>query len=74
MPIREPDDIVLKGTCMPRWVKDWYSNHRTINYSGLVQECLIKVIKEHDPDYYDIHKHLLPEVKRKENLPRIPII
>ena len=68
----KPDDIVLKGTCMPRWVKNWYSDHKTINYSGLVQEVLIQVIQEYDPDYYESHKQYLPKTKRKENMPHLP--
>ena len=73
MGIRKPEDIVLKNTSMPRWIKDWISSRRSINYSGLIQETLIKVIKEYDPDYYKQFEHLLPNIKRKENLPKIKI-
>lgn len=58
---------------MPRWVKDWFSDRRSINYSGLVQETLIKVIKEKDPEYFEKHKHLLPDIKRKETTPTLTI-
>ena len=74
MPLRSPDDTVLKGVCMPRWVKDWYSDNRIINCSGLIQECLIKVIQENDPEYFEVNKKFLPDNKRKENMPKVPII
>lgn len=49
-------DTVYKITSMPRWQRDWINSHRSINYSGLVQEMLAQVIAKNDPEYFMKHK------------------
>jgi hypothetical protein len=71
--ILPPNETVYKITGMPRWQRNWINNHRSINYSGLVQEMLCKIIKERDPEYYEKFKELLEQrnVKQKEVINQI---
>jgi hypothetical protein len=55
------NDTVYKITALPRWQRNWINSHRSINYSGLVQEMLCDVIRKRDPDYYAKFIHHLEE-------------
>ncbi len=69
MPMRENDNVP-KIVTLPRWEREWLNSHRSINFSGLVQMHISKIIKEYDPDYFKIYEHLLKEklILRKDNL------
>lgn len=54
-----PEETVRQIISMKRWQRNWIRNHRSINFSGLIQMYLSAVIKQQDPDYYEEHKHLL---------------
>lgn len=54
-----PDETVYKITSLARWQRNWINDHRSINYSGLVQELLCQVIKENDPEYYKQFEHII---------------
>ena len=70
--VGKPHETVLKITCMPRWQREWINNHRSLNYSGLVQEMLNEVIKQHDPAYFEKHGTLNIRItKRKENTQKL---
>ncbi len=45
-------DLVMKITSLPRWQRDWLNNHKNINYSGLVDDMLNRVIEKNDPIYF----------------------
>ena len=49
-------DTVYKITALPRWQRNWINTHRSINYSGLVQEMLCEVIAKQDPEYFEKNK------------------
>lgn len=63
-----PNDTVGKFTTMKRWQRDWINNKNSINYSGLVQELICKIIEETDPEYYEKYRELitLKPVRKKE--------
>ena len=65
-----PNDIVYISQSLPRWLNDWRKSHKSINYSGLCQEMLIQLIKEHDPVYYKQYEKLAENhIRRKETTP-----
>ena len=68
-----PNETVYKITAMPRWQRNWINDHRSINYSGLVQEMLCKVIAEKDPEYFEKHKKNLQKrtIKQKDVIAQI---
>lgn len=70
MPFLPPNDSVPRIINLRRWQRDWINNHRSINFSGLVQELLVQIIKEKDPAYYEMYSYLLAGnyPKRKENI------
>lgn len=57
--VGKPDETVYKITSLPRWQRDWINNHRSINYSGLVQEMLKQIIKKNDPAYFESNKQFI---------------
>lgn len=63
-----PDDYLLKATKLQRWQRNWINDHRSINYSGLCQELVCRIIKEQDPEYYEKYKKYLDlnHTKKKE--------
>ena len=69
MPYLNPDDYVYTLISLPRWQKEWIKSKHSINFSGLVQEVLIKIISQKDPDYFQEYEHLLQAkpTKRREN-------
>lgn len=62
--VGKPDETVYKITSLPRWQRDWINNHRSINYSGLVQEMLRQIIEKNDPHYYDKNKKYIVQPRR----------
>ena len=68
MGLTKPDDTVMKITSRARWQRNWINKNRQINYSGLVQEMLIKLIEKNDPEYFQEHKKYLEtrQTRRKE--------
>ena len=69
MGFRNPNDTVYKTITLPRWQKTWLSSHRSINFSGVAQEVLDKIIMEKDPKCFEEHKGLLKQrqARRREN-------
>ena len=69
MGLTSPCDTVPKITGLPRWQRNWINAHRSINYSGLVQEMLNKIIANQDPEYFMKNKLNMEKrfTKRKEN-------
>ncbi len=64
--VGKPNEYVYKITSMPRWQREWINSHRSINYSGLVQEMLARIIEKHDPDYFEKNKkHLETKQPRR---------
>lgn len=57
--LQEPTDTVCKLVSLPRWEREWINSHRNINFSGLVQQMIVQIIKEHDKKYFEENKHLL---------------
>lgn len=51
MTFLKPNDSVPSNISLYRWQRDWIRNHHAINLSGLVQEMIIKLIEERDPEY-----------------------
>lgn len=68
-----PDDTVWVSITMPRCLNDWKQNHKSINFSGLCQEMLIQMLKDHDPEYYKEIKQFLPEIRRKDTTPKTKV-
>ena len=71
MGLNSPNDSVMKIISLPRWERDWINSHRSINFSGMVQEVTLDLIKKYDPEYYQKNKHYLElkAARRKDNLP-----
>lgn len=51
----KPCDSVYKLSTLPRWLRDWI-NENNVNYSGVIQEVFIKIIREQDPEYFERNK------------------
>ena len=64
-------DRVMKITSLKRWQRDWINQRREINYSGLVQEMMIKIIQNEDPDYYTKHSKDIQTPKQNEVTKRL---
>ena len=73
MPFFNPNETVYKIVSLPRWQRAWINSHRSINFSGLVQEILLKIINEKDQQYFEQHKHLLEirQTSRMENIVKV---
>lgn len=58
---------------LKHWQRVWIDRHPAINFSGLVQEMLIEIIKVHDPEYYKKNRQYLDisPVRKKEIIDRI---
>ena len=66
------NDGVMKITSLKRWQRDWINQRRdTINYSGLVQEMIVKIIKNEDIDYYKKHSKDIQTPNRNEVTQRL---
>jgi hypothetical protein len=63
-----PDDTVRRIISMKRVHRTWVNNHRTINFSGLVQAYITEMIKEKDPEYYEKYKEILESPMRKNDV------
>lgn len=68
-PTKSSDRVVT----LKHWQRIWVDKHSTINFSGLVQELLVEIIKVHDPKYYNHYKQYLdiPTIRKKEVIDRI---
>ena len=68
-----PNDTVGKFTTMKRWQRDWINSRNSINYSGLVQDLINRIIEETDPEYYAKHKEsiTLNPIRKKEIIEEI---
>lgn len=63
-----PDETTYKIVSLPRWQRQWMREHKSINCSGLLQETIIQLIKDRDPDYYSKYKQYAEKaIYRKEN-------
>ena len=51
MTFLKPSDSVPSNISMYRWQREWIRDHHAINLSGFVQELVIKLIEERDPEY-----------------------
>ena len=73
MGIIPPNKSSGKFVTIPHWQRRWVDTHSTINFSGLIQELLIEVIRTHDPKYFDQYKQYLDlsPIRRKEVIDRI---
>lgn len=62
-----------KFVTIPHWQRKWIDNHNAINFSGLIQELLIEVIKTHDPAYFkQYNKYVdIQPIRKKEIIDRI---
>lgn len=62
MPFLKPHDTVYGTYSTKRWLKDYFENRKSVNFSGMIQEMGIEYIKTHTPEYYEQHfkleKHL----------------
>lgn len=68
MGLMKPDDSVSKIVGLARWQRDWINSHRSINFSGMVQEVTMKMIQEYDPDYFNSHaKYLDTRISRRKD-------
>ena len=61
----------MKITSLKRWQRDWINQRREINYSGLVQEMMIKIIQNEDPDYYTKHSKDIQTPHQNEVIKRL---
>ena len=69
MGLTNPKNTVGKFVTMPRWQRNWIDDHRSINFSGLVQELMIEIIRNHDPEYFDQNKqHLEIHLSKKKEI------
>ena len=67
-----PDETTYKIVSLPRYQRQWLREHKSINTSGLLQEIIIQVIKERDPDYYrKYQKYIEKEIRRSETTPKL---
>jgi hypothetical protein len=67
--LTSPKDSVPKIVSLARWQRNWVNDHRSINFSGLVQEMLCEIIKTSDPEYYEKNKKYLDiRITRKKEI------
>lgn len=68
MGLTSPNDTVIKIVSLPRWQREWINSYNSLNFSGLVQEVIVELIRQKDPLYYKLHAHRLEQllVKRKD--------
>ncbi len=73
MGLLKPYDTVLKMISLARWQREWVNSHHAINFSGMVQDMIIDVIREHDPKYFEANRDNLDLrfSRRKENMPKL---
>ena len=65
-----PTDYVKKMLSLPRWQRDWINDHKSINFSGMIQEFTIQIIKDEDKDYFEKYQDLINNsIRRKETTP-----
>ena len=63
-----PDETTYKIVSLPRWQRQWMREHKSINCSGLLQEAIIQLIKDRDPEYYkQYQKYAEKAIRREEN-------
>lgn len=65
---RTPKDPVYTTVHMYRWQKEWINSRHSVNFSGLVQEIIIELMREYDPDYFEANKQHLNNhtIQRKD--------
>ena len=59
MGIISPTKSSDRTVTLKHWQRKWIDSHPAINFSGLVQEMIVEVIKTHDPKYFEKHKQYL---------------
>ncbi len=71
--LTSPKDTVGKLVSMPRWERDWIGSHKSINFSGLCQEIICQIIKDNDPEYYELNKKYLEQkiIRQHDTIHRI---
>lgn len=73
MPVISPTKTSHIDISLPHWQSVWIRNHKSINFSGLIQEMVNEVIKTHDLKYFEKNKQYigLSPTKKKEIINQI---
>lgn len=66
-------DTVYKLVGMPLWQRTWINNHKSINFSGLVQEMIVQIIEKNDPIYFEQYRDKLKPIRLKDTTPIIKL-
>lgn len=73
MGIIPPTKSSAKLVSIPHWQRKWIDDHNAINFSGLIQELLVEVIRTHDPSYFKHYSKYvdISPIRKKEVIDRI---
>lgn len=65
-----PDETTFSIVSIPRWQREWWKNHRSINRSGYFQKCTSMLIAEKDPEYFAKFQKLAEQdIRRNDTTP-----
>lgn len=56
-----PADSVPKQVSLQRWQRTWINSQHSINFSGLIQEIVVELIRTQDKKYFEAHKHFIED-------------
>lgn len=66
----DPAEITFLIASMPRWQREWFKTHKSINRSGFFQKCTSMLIEEKDPEYFEQYRTLAEKlIRRNETTP-----
>ena len=66
-----PSETTFCIVSLPRWQREWFKKHKTINRSGYFQKCTSMLIAEKDPEYFAKFQELAEhEIRRNDTTPQ----
>ena len=65
-----PEETTFSIVSIPRWQREWWKKHKSINRSGFFQKCTSIIIEEKDPEYFEQYRLLAEKlIRRNETTP-----
>lgn len=65
-----PDETTFAIVSIPKWQREWWKKHRSMNRSGYFQKCTSILIQKKDPEYFaKFLEYAVRDIRRNETTP-----
>ena len=65
-----PEETTFAIVSIPKWQREWWKKHHSINRSGYFQKCTSILIAEKDPEYFAKFQKIAEQnIRRSDTTP-----